>query len=197
MWTRKIPNTDIFTQWKRSKIIQWSQITCTISNKKLRKQTLHRLCIWVASLTRKCKVSEIWNNWIRTRPIFNYLSKLAKSWSRGGRNYLYSSLSNSRRHSANAEVIADVKSKIIVSCWHFFADVIFSATSKIQNYQNKTGEKSLYPSKYVLTTYFKEFYGYFQIYILYSLSLANCKQVKKCNRLYQSSLSAMFFFNRY
>ena len=31
------------------------------------------------------------------------------------------SLSNSRRHSANADVIADVKSKIIVSRRHFFA----------------------------------------------------------------------------
>ena len=38
--------------------------------------------------------------------------------------YLTGSLSNSRRHSANA----DVKSKIIVSRRHFFADVIFSAT---------------------------------------------------------------------
>ena len=43
------------------------------------------------------------------------------------------SLSNSRRHSANA-------------------DVIFSGTSKDQKYQNKTGEKDLYPSKCVLTT---------------------------------------------
>ena len=38
------------------------------------------------------------------------------------------SLSNSCRHSANAHVIADVKSKIIVSHQHFFADVIYSAT---------------------------------------------------------------------
>ena len=67
------------------------------------------------------------------------------------------SLSNSRQHSANADVIADVKSKIIVSRRHFFANVIFSATSKVQNYQYKTGEKSLYPSKYVHNTYFKEF----------------------------------------
>ena len=29
---------------------------------------------------------------------------------------------------------------------------LFSAPSKVQNYQNKTGEKSLYQSKYVLTT---------------------------------------------
>ena len=58
-----------------------------------------------------------------------------------------SSLSNSRRHSANADVIAHVKSKIILSRRHFFADVIFSSTSKIQNYQNKTREKFLYPSK--------------------------------------------------
>ena len=38
------------------------------------------------------------------------------------------SLSNSRRHSANADVIAEVKSKIIVSRRRFFADVIFSAS---------------------------------------------------------------------
>ena len=57
-----------------------------------------------------------------------------------------SSIFNSRRHSANADVIADVKSKIIVSRRHFFADVIFSATSKVQNYQNKTREKSLNPN---------------------------------------------------
>ena len=41
-------------------------------------------------------------------------------------HFPYISLSNSRRHSANAEVIADVKSKIIVL-------LIFSATSKVQN----------------------------------------------------------------
>ena len=62
------------------------------------------------------------------------------------------SLSNSSQHLA----IADVKSKIIVSRQHFFVDMIFSAGSKVQNYQNKTGEKYLYPSKYMLTTYFKE-----------------------------------------
>ena len=66
------------------------------------------------------------------------------------------SLSNLRRYSANADVTADVKSKI-VSRRHFFADMIFSATSKVPNYQNKTGDKSLYPNKYLLTTYFKEF----------------------------------------
>ena len=35
------------------------------------------------------------------------------------------SLSNSRRLSANADAIADVKSKIIVSRPHFFANVIY------------------------------------------------------------------------
>ena len=65
---------------------------------------------------------------------------------------LNTSLSNSRWHSANADVTADVKSKIIVSRRHFFADVIFSATWKVQNLS-----KSLNPNKYVLTTYFKEF----------------------------------------
>ena len=46
------------------------------------------------------------------------------------------SLSNSSQHSANADVIAYMKSKILVSRQHFFSDVIFSATSKVQNYQN-------------------------------------------------------------
>ena len=67
----------------------------------------------------------------------------------------YLSLSNSLRHSANVDMITDVKSKIIISRWHFFANVIFFTTSKIQNDQNKTWEKDLYPRKYVLTTYFK------------------------------------------
>ena len=50
-------------------------------------------------------------------------------------------------HLANADVITNMKSKIIVSRWHFFAKTIFSTTSKVQNYQNKTGEKSQYPKK--------------------------------------------------
>ena len=33
--------------------------------------------------------------------------------------------------------------------------------------------------------------------MLYSLSLENCEQLRKWNRLYRSSLYAMFFFNRY
>ena len=69
----------------------------------------------------------------------------------------HTSLSNSRWHLANVAVIADMESKIIVSRWHFFVEVIFSVSSKVQNYQNKTGEKYLHPNKYVLTTYFKEF----------------------------------------
>ena len=38
------------------------------------------------------------------------------------------SLSNSSRHSANVNAIADVKSKIMVLHWYFFADMIYSAT---------------------------------------------------------------------
>ena len=64
----------------------------------------------------------------------------------------FSCLSNSLWHSANADVSADVKSKIIVSHPHSFADMIFLAASKVQNYQNKTGKKFLYPNKWVLTT---------------------------------------------
>ena len=44
------------------------------------------------------------------------------------------SLSNSHQHLANADVIAVMKSKIIVSHQHFFAGMIFSATSKVKNY---------------------------------------------------------------
>ena len=43
-------------------------------------------------------------------------------------HFLLLSLSNSRQHLANVDAIADVKSKIIVSRRHFFADVIYSAT---------------------------------------------------------------------
>ena len=80
-------------------------------------------------------------------------------WVGGGVGNVVSvfSLSNSRLHSANADVIADMKSKITVSCRHIFVDVVFSATSKVPNYQYKTGEKSLYPNKSVLTIYFMEF----------------------------------------
>ena len=56
------------------------------------------------------------------------------------------SLSNSCWHSANADVIADVKSKILVSLRHFFANMIFSATSKVQNYQSNSTENSPYPN---------------------------------------------------
>ena len=69
-------------------------------------------------------------------------------------------------------------------CQLFFVDVIFSFTSKVQNYQNKTGEKYLYPCKHVCTT--------FQMYMFYSLLLANYKQRRKCNHLYWFLQSAMF-----
>ena len=57
----------------------------------------------------------------------------------------------------HAKLIVNVKRKKHLSHWHFFADVILSATSKVQNYQNKTGEKSLYPNKYMISKYFKKF----------------------------------------
>ena len=38
---------------------------------------------------------------------------------------------------------------------------------------------------------FKDIFKF--MYILYSLFLVNCKQLRKCNRLYRSLLSAMFF----
>ena len=80
------------------------------------------------------------------------------------------SLPNSCQHSANADVFADMKSKIIVSCWYFFADMVFSATSKVQNYQNKTGEKSLNSNKYCLLHISRNFKDTFR-YICFSLNL--------------------------
>ena len=97
------------------------------------------------------------------------------------------SLSNSCRHAANANVIANVKNKIIVSCQHFFADVIFSATVKIPI------PKQIW-AHYIFQGILKTFLN---IYMLYSLSLENCKQLRKWNRIYRSLLPAMFFFNRY
>ena len=63
-----------------------------------------------------------------------------------------SSLSNSGLHLANVDVIADVKSKIVVSPRHFFADLIFSATSKVQNYK-KQSQKIIPMSKQIHTYY--------------------------------------------
>ena len=85
------------------------------------------------------------------------------------------------------------KAKSLYHVGTFLPTWFFSATSKVQNYQNKTGEKSLYPSKYVLTTCFKEFQRYFQIYLFYYLHLANCKQLRKCNRLNWLLLCHVFF----
>ena len=46
------------------------------------------------------------------------------------------------------------KAKSLYRVGTFLPTWFFCATSKIQNYQHKTGEKPLYPSKYVLTTCF-------------------------------------------
>ena len=102
-----------------------------------------------ALLLRLLRMPMVWFNLVAVSFIYFELSELSSK--RTPR--CFNNLSNPHRHSANA----DVKSKIILSCWQFFADVIFSATSKVQNYQNKTGEEFLYSNKCVFTTYFKEF----------------------------------------
>ena len=80
----------------------------------------------------------------------------------------YISLSNSHQHSANVNVIANAKSKIIVSCWHFFGNVVFSATSKVQNYQNKTRENFLHPNNTCLLHVSRNFKDIFK-YICFTL----------------------------
>ena len=64
-----------------------------------------------------------------------------------------------------------VKSKIIVSCWHFFADMIFSAIWKVQTYENKTREKSLYytQTNTCLLHISRNFKVIFKIYALLSI----------------------------
>ena len=102
----------------------------------------------------------------------------------------YVSLSNSCWHSTNADVIADVKSKIIVQ--HFSAMWFFLLLQKFKTIKIKS-EKNPYTqaNKYLLhiSKNFKDIF----IYILFSLSLANSKQLRKCNHFYRLSLSAMSF----
>ena len=68
-----------------------------------------------------------------------------------------SSLSNSRLHLANVDVIVDVKSKIIISPRHFFVYLIFSTTLKVQNYKKQSQKIIPMSKQIVLTTNFKEF----------------------------------------
>ena len=115
--------------WSR----QWGILLVVIS----------KSCLWWFDSYWSGLKSEKWvaNDWVDVSPGL----VLGIGGRKGG--LLKFSLSNSRRHSANADVIANVKSKISVSPWHSFVDMIFSATSKVQNYQNKTREKSLNPNK--------------------------------------------------
>ena len=87
------------------------------------------------------------------------------------KGYPTGSLSISPQHSANADVTADAKSKIIVSRRHFFADM-FSAISKVQNYQNKTRENLLYlyPNNTCLLHISRNFEDIFT-YIFFTLCL--------------------------
>ena len=83
----------------------------------------------------------------------------------------FASLSYSRRHSANADIIADAKSKIIVSRLQFFADEIFSNPSKVQNYQNKTGKTPI-PKQilayYVFQGILKIFSNIYALFFIFS-----------------------------
>ena len=90
-------------------------------------------------------------------------------------------------------MIADVKSKITITSALFCRrDSLCHLKREVQNYQSKTGEKSLYPSKYMLTTYFKKFQRF--KYISFILSLANCKQLRMSLLI---AAVCHVFFNRY
>ena len=86
------------------------------------------------------------------------------------------------------------KKKITTSCWYFFADMILCATwkgkfetIKIKLEQNPNTQKNM-----CLLHISKNFKNIFK-YKLYSLSLANCKQLRMCNHLYRPQLSDRFF----
>ena len=71
----------------------------------------------------------------------------------------------------NADIIADAKSKIIVSRLQFFADEIFSNPSKVQNYQNKTGKTPI-PKQilayYVFQGILKIFSNIYALFFIFS-----------------------------
>ena len=84
-----------------------------------------------------------------------------------------------------------MKSKINVSRRHFF-----SATSKVQNYQNKTREKSLNPNKYVLTANFEGFRDIFK-HIYFNLYLYQIINNWECEIVFMDHHSlACFFFSK-
>ena len=102
------------------------------------------------------------------------------------------SLSNSCQHLANADMITNMKSKIIVSHQHFFADVIFSATSKVQNYQNpytQTNTCSLHISRN-----FKDIFKYI-CFTLYLQKIVN--NLERCIVFIDCHCLSCFFFNSY
>ena len=78
--------------------------------------------------------------------------------------YLYS-LSNSRWHSEKAVVIANVKSKIIVSRRHYFCRGDFLWHFKIQNYQNPYTQTNM--CSILISKNFKDIFKYicFTLYL--------------------------------
>ena len=88
-------------------------------------------------------------------------------------------------------MITNVKSKIIVSHQHFFADVIFSATSKVQNYQNpytQTNTCSLHISRN-----FKDIFKYICL-TLYLQKIVN--NLERCIVFIDCHCLSCFFFQQ-
>ena len=106
------------------------------------------------------------------------------------------SLSTSRRHWANADVIADVKKKSLYDNI-FLPTRFFLPLQKFKTVKIKL-EQIPIPKQirayYIFRGILKTFSNICALYVLCSLSLANCKQLRKCNCLSRSSLFATFFF---
>ena len=70
------------------------------------------------------------------------------------------------------------KAKSLYHVGTFLLTWIFLPFQKFKTITTKP-QKFPIPKQYLLTTYFKDFQRYFQIYLPYSLSLANCRLLRK------------------
>ena len=99
-------------------------------------------------------------------------------------------LSNSRQHSATW--LLTWKAKSLYHVGTFLPTRFFLSLPKFKIIKIKLEKNTYTQANTYLLHISRNFKYIFKYILLYSLSLANCKQLRKCNRLYRSSLSAMF-----
>ena len=94
----------------------------------------------------------------------------------------YISLSNSRRHSANADMIANLKSKIIVYHRHFFAHVIVLPLQKFKTIKIKP-EKNPYPQTNTCLRHISRNFKCIFKYVCFALYQGSCGTLKTLKTL--------------